>query len=147
MPEHTNEITDATTQQVSAVAVPWTVEAAKQRLKEMRLDRETAGVIVDGIPISTERGDHRTTMLSLALAGSQNPSLQVPFKLADGSFTVMAGAFAAAAWAFGQSYVAQCFGVEAQASAAIEAAGSDAEMDAILDGLQWPNRTHSTEPQ
>lgn len=123
----------------------WTVEASKQRLKELRLESETAGVIVDGIPISTERGDHRNTMLSLALAGSQNPSMQVPFKLADGSFAVMSGAFAESAWAFGQSYVAQCFGVEAQASAAIDAAESDAEIDAILDGLQWPSRIHSTE--
>jgi hypothetical protein len=145
MPEHTNEITDATTQHVSAVAVPWTVEAAKERLKMLRLEAETAGVIVDGIPVSTERGDHRNTMLSLALAGSQNPAMQVPFKLADGSFTVMSGGFAAAAWAFGQSYVAQCFGVEAAASAAIDAAQSDAEIDTILDGLQWPSRTHSTE--
>jgi hypothetical protein len=147
MPEHTNETTDATTQQVSAVAIPWTTASAKQRTKELRLEAETAGVIVNGVPISTERGDHRNTMLSLALAGSQNPAMQVPFKLADGSFTVMSGAFAAAAWQFGQSYVAQCFGVEAQASAAIDAAQSDAEIDAILDGLQWPSRTHSTEPQ
>lgn len=123
----------------------WTVEAAKEKLKTMRLEAETAGVIVDGIQISTERGDHRTTMLSLALAGSQNPALQVPFKLADGSFTVMSGAFAASAWAFGQSYVAQCFGVEAQAAAAIDAAETDEEIEAILSGLQWPSRIHNTE--
>jgi hypothetical protein len=128
-------------------SIGWTVEAAKQRLKELRLEAETAGVIVNGVPISTERGDHRNTMLSLALAGSQNPSMQVAFKLADGSFTVLSGAFAAAAWQFGQSYVAQCFAVEGAASAAIDAAQSDAEIDAILDGLQWPSRTHSTEPQ
>lgn len=142
-----NESRDAVTGVITTEVIPWTVEAAKQRLKELRLDHETAGVIVDGIPVSTERGDHRNTMLSLALAGSQNPSLQVPFKLADGSFTVMSGAFATSAWAFGQSYVAQCFGVEAQASAAIDAAESDVEIDSILDGLQWPSRTHSTEPQ
>lgn len=147
MPAAINETTDAITGETVQVVIPWTVEAAKQRLKELRLEVETAGVIVDGIPVSTERGDHRNTMLSLALAGTQNPSLQVPFKLADGSFTIMSGAFASAAWAFGQSYVAQCFGIEAQASAAIESAESDAEIDAIFDGLQWPSRTHSTEPQ
>ena len=145
MPAAINETTDAITGETVQVVIPWTVNDAKQRVKELRLDAETAGVIVDGVPISTERGDHRNTMLSLALTGSQNPTMQVPFKLADGSFTVMSGAFASAAWAFGQSYVAQCFGIEAQASAAIESAESDAEIDAILDGLQWPNRTHSTE--
>lgn len=145
MPQAINESTNALTGVVTTEVIPWTVEDAKQRVKELRLQAETAGVIVNGIPISTERGDHRNTMLSLALAGSQNPVLQVPFKRADGTFTAMSGAFAASAWAFGQSYVAQCFGVEAAASAAIDAAESDAEIDAILDGLQWPNREHRTQ--
>lgn len=147
MPQAINETKNAVTGIITTEVIPWTADDAKQRVKELRLAAETAGVIVDGIPISTERGDHRNTMLSLALAGSQNPSLQVPFKLADGSFTIMAGAFAASAWAFGQSYVAQCFGVEAGASAAIDAAQTDEEIEAILSGLQWPSRIHDTEQQ
>ena len=139
-----NENTNAVTGQTVSVVIPWTVEAAKEQLKQLRLAREIGGVTVDGIPVSTERGDHRTIMLSLAIAGAQNPAIQVPFKLADGSFIVMLGAFASAAWAFGQGYVAQCFGVEAVASAAIDAAQSDAEIDLILDGLQWPSSIHNT---
>ena len=147
MPAAINESKNAVTGVVTTEVILWTANDAKQLVKELRLQAETAGVIVDGIPISTERGDHRNTMLSLALAGSQNPSLQVPFKLADGSFTVMSGAFASAAWAFGQSYVAQCFGVEAGASAAIDTATSDEEIESILSGLQWPSRIHNTEQQ
>jgi hypothetical protein len=144
MPAAINETVNAATGETTQVVILWTPETAKERLKELRFARETAGVIVDGVPISTERGDHRNTMLSIALAGSQNPSMQVPFKLADGSFTVLSGAFAAAAWQVGQSYVAQCFAVEAAASAAVDAAQSDAEIDAIFDGLQWPSQEFST---
>jgi len=144
MPAAINETTNAVTGETTQVVIPWTAETAKERLKELRYIRETAGVIVDGVPISTERGDHRNTMLSLALAGSQNPSMQVPFKLADGAFTFMSGAFASAAWQFGQSYVAGCFAKEGAASAAIDAAQSDAEIDAIFDGLEWPGQEFST---
>jgi hypothetical protein len=144
MPAAINETTNAATGETTQVVIPWTAETAKERLKELRFARETAGVIVDNVPISTERGDHRNTMLSLALAGSQNPAMQVPFKLADGSFTVMTGAFAAVAWQFGQGYVAQCFAVEGAAAAAVDAAQSDAEIDAIFDGLQWPSQEFST---
>ena len=147
MPQAVNEYKDAVTGVVTTEAIPWTAGDAKQRVKELRLAAETSGVIVDGIPISTERGDHRNTMLSLALASSQNPSLQVPFKLADGSFVVMSGSFAASAWAFGQGYVAQCFGVEAGASAAIDAAQTGDQIEAILSGLRWPSRIHNTEQQ
>jgi hypothetical protein len=144
MPAAINETTNAATGETTKVVIPWTFATAKERLKELRFARETAGVIVDGVPISTERGDHRNTMLSLALAGSQNPAMQVPFKLADGSFTVMSGAFAAAAWQFGQSYVAQCFAVEGAASASVDVAQSDAEIDAIFDGLEWPSQEFTT---
>jgi len=143
MPAAINETTNAVTGETTQVVIPWTAETAKERLKELRF-RETAGVIVDGVPISTERGDHRNTMLSLALAGSQSPSLQVPFKLTNGSFTVMSGSFASAAWQFGQSYVAQCFAVEGAASAAIDAAQSDADIDAMFDGLEWPSQEFNT---
>lgn len=144
MPQQMDEVKDAQTGITTQIAVPWTVEAAKSRLKELRFTRETSGIIVDGVPISTERGDHRTTMLSLALAGSQNPGLSVAFKLADGSFKTMTGAFAAAAWAHGQGYVAQCFAVEAAASAAIDAAESDAEIDAIFAAITWPLQEFTT---
>ena len=144
MPAAIHEKTNAVTGETLQFVIPWTAETAKERLKELRFARETAGVVVDGVPISTERGDHRNTMLSLALAGSQSPSMQVPFKLADGSFIVMSGAFASAAWQFGQSYVAQCFSVEGAASAAIDAAQSDAEIDAIFGGLEWPGQEFST---
>ncbi len=140
MPQSTNETYNARTGVTDAVAVPWSVDAAKRYLKELRFERETAGIVVDGVPISTERGDHRNTMLSLALAGSQNPALQVPFKLADGSFTILTGAFAAAAWQHGQEYVAGCFAVEAQAAAAIESAEDSDEIDSILNGLVWPSQ-------
>lgn len=141
MPQHVNEYTDARTGTVTRTEVPWTVDSAKERIKELRYAREIAGVIVGGVPISTERGDHRNTMLSLSLAGVQNPDMQVPFKLADGSFTVLSGAFAVVAWQCGTSYVAQCFAVESEAAAAIEAAASDSEIDAILAGLKWPEQT------
>lgn len=55
MPRAINQIVDFATGQVTSIEVPWTVESFRQELAAERWRRETAGVTVGPVVVSTMR--------------------------------------------------------------------------------------------
>lgn len=140
MPQFINETVDSITGEIVSVIVPWTKEAAKAQLASMRYDREVAGITVNGLLCATERGDHRHNMLSLFVFAQTNPSLTVSIKMPGDGWIPVTAAEAAQMYLCGQQYVAACFAVEKAAVDLIEAATTDAQIDAVFAGLQWPSQ-------
>lgn len=144
MPQGYDEDRNAVTGEITRTPIPWTKDAAKALLASMRYDREVAGITVNGLLCATERGDHRHNMLSLFVFAQSEPNLTVSIKMPGDGWIPVTAAQAAQMYLCGQQYVAACFAVEKAAVEAIEAATTDAQIDAVFAGLQWPEKEFMT---
>lgn len=140
MPQGWDEDIDAVTGETVRTPVPWTKDTAKDHLANLRYQHEVAGITVNGVLCATERGDHRHVMLSLYVFAQVQPEFPVTIKMPGDGWVPVTAAHAAQMYLCGQQYVAQCFAVEKAAVDAIEAAATDAEIDAVFADLVWPSQ-------
>jgi hypothetical protein len=117
---------------------PWTTNSLKAAIAEYRYRQETAGITVSGIPISTERGDHRIVMAQIRAEARANAGFSVDLKTADGFVSLDAvqvlSVTDAMLW-----YVTACFAREAALLNALDTGTSIAEVAASME-TGWPER-------
>lgn len=63
---------------------PWTADILRAAIAEHRYQQEIAGISVGGIPISTERGDHRIVMAQIRAEARADSEFTVSLKTIAG---------------------------------------------------------------
>lgn len=119
----------------------WTLDAFAQQIAGMRYQREVSGIAVGGVPISTERGDHRIVMQQLLLVASANSGFTVRLKTSTGFVTLNAAQTIGCCQAM-LHYIQSCFAVEDAALQSAASATTDEQFETILNGLQWPAQVY-----
>lgn len=123
---------------VTNVPQPWTRDTLAAALAEYRYQKEIAGIIVSGIPISTERGDHRTVMHTIRTEARANAAFVAPLKTSAGFVSldaqVILSVTDAMLW-----YINACFVRESQLLTAMAATE---DLDAIAAQMEtgWPTQ-------
>lgn len=123
---------------VTNVPQPWTRETLAAALAEYRYQKEIAGITVGGIPISTERGDHRTVMHTIRTEARANAGFVTPLKTAAGFVSLDANAILSVTNAM-LWYINACFVRESQLLTAM-AATEDLESIAAQMETGWPTQ-------
>ncbi|AZO67697.1 DUF4376 domain-containing protein [Mesorhizobium sp. M6A.T.Cr.TU.016.01.1.1] len=112
-------------------------EKALARLAARRWQAETAGVVVDGVSISTDR--ETTSMLTAAfVVASNDPEYSIRWKVQNGVFVTVSAPQIIALAAAVREHVQACFDREDELTAAILAANS-ASLDALDIESGWPS--------
>jgi hypothetical protein len=120
------------------VPQPWTRETLAAALAEYRYEKEIAGITCGGIPISTERGDHRTVMHTIRTEARSDPGFVAPLKTAAGFVSLNAEAIMnvtdAMLW-----YINACFVRESEL---LTAMATTDDLDSIAAEMVngWPTR-------
>lgn len=147
MPQRIDEITDLVTGITTQFPVPWTKPDLREYLALARYDREVTTITVDGLPVSTERGNERTTWLQLMTRAASDSGFTVRKKMAGQFYTLSAAQILRCA-TVGVSYIAACFAVEDSLLQQIEAAETPEALDAIADLIKtestWPTKVYTT---
>lgn len=123
---------------VTNVAAAWTQETLTAAIAAMRYEREISGITVSGIPISTERGDHRIVMAQLRAEARANAGYSVNLKTATGFVTLDASTILTVTGAM-LSYINACFVREAVLLSQI-ASGVDLDTVAAAAETGWPSQ-------
>ncbi len=145
MPRFTNESTNAVTGETTVERIEWDRDSLAALLAEVRYDHEVAGITVGGIPISTERGNERTTWQQLMLRSTADTGFSIRKKLSCG-FVMLNASQCLSCGMHGANYIAACFAVEDVMLQQIAMAETAAELDAIEEQIRnpdtWPNRVY-----
>jgi hypothetical protein len=107
-------------------------EAKKAEIAQARYNAEIAGVTINGVSIKTDR-ESQGLITGAALKAMQDPDYTCRWKGIDGFVTLNATQIIAIADAVRQ-HVQSCFDHEAELVLLIEAATTEAELDAIKWG-------------
>lgn len=137
MPQFVNQIfSDGVL--VSEVVIPWTAETLAAAIAEHRYNQEVAGITVGGVPMSTERGDHRTVMHTIRTEARANAEFVAPLKTAAGFVPMDASTIMAVTDAM-LWYINACFVRESALRTAME---STDDLDSIAADMLtgWPTR-------
>lgn len=102
-----------------------------------RYRRETAGLIVDGHTVLTDRQSQALITGAHALALAEGPGFATRFKTADGFVTLDQAQVIALAVAVGR-HIQACFAREAEIAATVAAARTVAEVRAVDLESGWP---------
>jgi len=130
-PHDADAVYDATTK---AWAVPLTVLKTRKlsAMAAARYAEETAGVTVSGAEIKTDR-ESQSLITGAALQATQDANYTTPWKCSNGFMTLTAAQILAIAQAV-RAHVEAAFAKEATVDTQIEAATTQAELDAVV----WP---------
>jgi len=146
MPRSINETRDASTGQTAQQPIQWTKEAIREHLATVRYDREVTTITVDGLPVSTERGNERTTWMQLMQRAAADSDFTFRKKMAGQFYTLTAAQIVRCA-SVGVQYIASCFAVEDSLLQQIEAAETPEALDAIADLIAtestWPAKVYA----
>jgi hypothetical protein len=146
MPAAVHETTNAVTGEITRVVVAWTKDALRDHLASARYDREVTTLTVDGLPVSTERGNERTTWLQLMTRAAADSSFSMRKKMA-GQFYTLTAAQIIRCGSVGVQYIAACFSVEDLLLTQIEAAETPEDLDAIAETIDaestWPTKVYT----
>ena len=146
MPQSVNEIKNASTGQTAQQPIQWTREILREHLAAVRYDREVTTITVDGLPVSTERGNERTTWMQLMSRASADSGFTFRKKMA-GQFYTLTAAQIIRYGSIGVQYIAACFAVEDSLLQQIEAAETPEALDAIADTIAaestWPTKVYA----
>lgn len=123
---------------VTNIAAAWTQETLSAAIAAMRYEREVSGITVSGIPISTERGDHRIVMAQLRAEARANAEYTVSLKTSTGFITLDSETILAVTGAM-LSYINACFVREAVLLSQI-ASGVALDTVAAAAGTGWPSQ-------
>lgn len=126
---------------VTVETIPWTIENFSQHLAALRYEKEVSGITVTGVPISTERGEHRMVMSQLLLTAKGDSEFSIRLKTINGFVTLTASQIISACQAM-LHYIASCFAVEDTAIQAVNAHSTDEQFELVLSTLEWPSRTY-----
>lgn len=118
----------------TAPAPTVTREQLLARIAARRWDAQSAGIVLNGTPISTDR-DAQTTITSALLAWPESLE-SVEWKAADGSFLTVTKAQLQVILSAGFTYIQACFAREGELVAAVQA--STYAEDMLDQG--WPAR-------
>lgn len=102
----------------------------KAKAADVRWRRETGGIMVNGMPISTAP-ESQTKLVSVLVIASQNPAFEVNWKGSDGRFYPMTSAQILEMVYAVRQHIQAAFDWEGQIVAAIDSATTHAELDAI----------------
>lgn len=146
MPQSINETKNAATGITAQQPIQWTRETLREYLAAARYDREITTITVDGLPVSTERGNERTTWLQLMQRASADSGFTFRKKMA-GQFYTLTAAQIIRCGSVGVAYIAACFAVEDSLLQQIEAAATPEALDAIADLIAtestWPTKVYT----
>lgn len=122
----------------SSVVIEWTRDSLAAEIAAYRYQQEIAGINVGGIPISTERGDHRTVMHTIRTEARANSAFTAGLKTSAGFVPMNASMIMAVTDAM-LWYINACFVRE---SALLTAMDSTDDLDSIADDMLtgWPTR-------
>lgn len=125
---------------VSNDAAPWTAETLTAAIAEKRYVWETSGITVQGVPISTERGDHRIVMAQIRAESKSNSGFSVGLKTAVGFVQLNAAQILAITDAM-LLFINACFAREAELVAMFT---ENADLEAIAAAAEtgWPTREY-----
>lgn len=148
MPMAKHEATNAATGETVVHVIPWTSAALKEWLASVRYEKEVAGVTVAGLPVSTERGNERTTWQQLLSSARADAGFTFRKKMAGQFHTLTASQIILCA-GVGLRYITDCFAREDSFHAAIDAATTPEQLDAIevqvLSPSSWPSRSYNAD--
>ena len=138
-------ITDLATGEVTTIDLPPLTldELMQARLTELasqRWLRETGGIVVQGMPIKTDR-ESQGLLTSAYVMATRDPDFTVRWKIENGLFVEISAALIIMAGDAVTMHVQACFDNEAAHTAALVAAyqAQDAEaLNAIDIGANWP---------
>lgn len=146
MPIAVNEIVDAVTGNVIRTPIPWTKDLLSEHLASIRYDREVTTIAVDGFPVSTERGNERTTWMQLMSRATADSGFTFRKKMAGQFYTLNASQIIRCG-SVGVGYIAACFAVEDALLQQIAAADTPEALDAIADIIAtestWPAKDYA----
>ena len=147
MPQSVNEAKNAATGITTQHVVPWTKEAIREYLASARYDREVTTITVDGLPVSTERGNERTTWMQLMSRAAADSGFTFRKKM-NGQFYTLSAAQIIRCGSVGVAYIGACFAVEDSLLQQIETAETPEALDAIADTIAtesiWPTKVYTT---
>lgn len=146
MPRAIDETTDAITGVTIQRNVDWTKDSLRDHLAAFRFDREVTTIDVDGLPVSTERGNERTTWMQLMQRAVADSGFVFRKKMAGQFYTLTASQILRCG-AAGTNYIAACFAVEDQLLQQIDSAETAEALDAIADLIKnestWPEKVYT----
>lgn len=146
MPMLVNESRNAITGEVTRDEIPWSKDAIAEHLAAVRYDREVTTLSVDGFPVSTERGNERTTWMQLMQRAAADSGFTFRKKMA-GQFYTLNAVQILRCGAIGVQYIAACFAVEDALLQQIETADTPEALDAIADLIAtdstWPTKVYT----
>lgn len=111
-------------------------EELRLRAKERRREVEAAGVIVDGAPLETDRATTGDLTKTLMLGSIVGETFAVDWKFADGVFRYRTLAQLRVMALAAGAYVQTCFSRESQLLAAIDAAETAEQLDAVAAEIE-----------
>lgn len=106
------------------------------RAKERRRELEAAGVLVDGYPLETDRATTGDLTKTLMLGSIVGETFAVDWKFADGVFRHRTLAQLRVMALAAGAYVQTCFSRESQLLAAIDAAETAGQLDAVAGEIE-----------
>lgn len=145
--EWLNDVPQPTQEQIDAASPQVELALAKAKLASERWTRESAGIIIGTQFVSTNRDEMPVWQGMLLDAFVLRPGVRSAFeyKPRGGQNTTLTPQQVGRCYECFAWYVAALFAVERQVAAMLEATTSNAEREAILSAIQWPQREFTWE--